>query len=75
MIAALPEYSVVKEIFSVGLALDPDLLAEIGAMHRFHSKKTLVAFSSNGEPSCQSGKMDIRSCNISKQGFAALRRT
>ena len=32
------------KMFGVGLALGPQLMAEIGDVWRFHSKKALVAF-------------------------------
>ena len=71
--ASLPEYPVVMEMFGVGSTLGPQLMAEIGDVRRFHSKKALVAFAGIDAPPCQSGKMDIHS--ISKRGSAALRRT
>ena len=42
--ASLPEYPVVMEMFGVGPTLGPQLMAEIGDVRRFHSKKALVAF-------------------------------
>lgn len=39
--ASLPEHPVVMEMFGVGPALGPQLMAEIGDVHRFHSKKAL----------------------------------
>ena len=73
--AALPEYPVVMEMFGVGSTLGPQLMAEIGDVRRFHSKKALVAFAGIDAPPCQSGQMDIHSHSISKRGSAALRRT
>lgn len=73
--ASLPEYPVVMGMFGVGPALGPQLMAEIGDVRRFHSKKALVAFAGIDAPPCQSGQMDIRSRSISKRGSAALRRT
>ena len=73
--ASLPEYPVVMEMFGVGSTLGPQLMAEIGDVRRFHSKKALVAFAGIDAPPCQSGQMDIHSRNISKRGSAALRRT
>ena len=37
----LPEYSVVMEMFSIGPTLGPQLIAEIGDVRRFYSKKRL----------------------------------
>ena len=73
--ASLPEYPVVMEMFGVGSTLGPQLMAEIGDVRRFHSKKALVAFAGIDAPPCQSGQMDIPSRSISKRGSAALRRT
>ena len=73
--ASLPEYPVVMEMFGVGPALGPQLMAEIGDVRRFHSKKALVAFAGIDAPPYQSGQMDIHSRSISKRGSAALRRT
>ena len=63
------------EMFGVGPALGPQLMAEIGDVRRFHSKKSLVAFAGIDAPPYQSGQMDIRSRSISKRGSASLRRT
>ena len=71
----LPEYPVVMGMFGVGPSLGPQLMAEIGDVRRFHSKKALVAFAGLDTPPCQSGVMDVRSRSISKRGSAALRRT
>jgi len=73
--ASLPEYSVVMGMYGVGPALGPQLIAEIGDVRRFHSKKALVAFAGIDAPPYQSGQMDVRSRSISKRGSAALRRT
>lgn len=73
--ACLPEYPVVMEMFGVGPALGPQLMAEIGDVRRFHSKKALVAFAGIDASPYQSGQIDIRSRSISKRGSAALRRT
>lgn len=54
--ASLPEYPVVMEMFGVGSTLGPQLMAEIGDVRRFHSKKALVAFAGIDAPPCQSGK-------------------
>lgn len=73
--SSLPEYPVVMRMFGVGPALGPQLMAEIGDVRRFHSKKALVAFAGIDAPPYQSGQMDIYSCSISKRGSASLRRT
>ena len=73
--ASLPEYPVVMKMFGVGPTLGPQLMAEIGDVRRFHSKKALVAFAGIDAPPYQSGQMDVRSRSISKRGSASLRRT
>ena len=65
----------VMEMFGVGPTLGPQLMAEIGDVRRFHSKKALVAFAGIDAPPYQSGQMDIRSRSISKRGSSSLRRT
>jgi len=73
--ATLPEYPVVMKMFGVGPVLGPQLMAEIGDVRRFHSKKALVAFAGIDAPPFQSGQMNVRSRTISKRGSSALRRT
>lgn len=75
MAAFLPEYPVVMGMFGVGLILGLRLMAEIGDVRRFHSKKALVAFAGIDAPHYQSGQLDIRSLSISKRSSAAFRRT
>lgn len=65
----LPEYPVVMEMFGVGPTLGPQLMAEIGDVRRFHSKKALVAFAGIDTPPYQSDQMDVRSRSISKARF------
>ena len=73
--ASLPEYPVVMNMFGVGPTLGPQLMAEIGDVRRFHSKKALVAFAGIDAPPYQSGQMDVHSRSISKRGSSSLRRT
>ena len=73
--AKLPEYPIVMQMFGVGPTLGPQLMAEIGDVRRFHSKKALVAFAGIDAPPYQSGTMDVRSRSISKRGSSSLRRT
>jgi transposase len=72
---SLPEHAVVMKMYGVGPTLGPQLMAEIGDVRRFHSKKALVAFAGIDAPPHQSGQMDISSRSISKRGSASLRRT
>lgn len=71
----LPEYPIVMQMFGVGPALGPQLMAEIGDVRRFHSKKALVAFAGLDAPPYQSGQMDVNSRSMSKRGSPSLRRT
>ncbi|MCI8650730.1 MAG: IS110 family transposase [Anaerotruncus sp.] len=71
----LPEYPIVMKMYGVGPILGPQLMAEIGDVRRFYSKKALVAFAGIDAPPYQSGQMEVRSRNISKRGSPALRRT
>lgn len=73
--STLPECLVVMKMFGVGPTLGPQLIAEIGDVRRFHSKKALVAFAGIDAPPYQSGIMDVRSRSISKRGSSSLRRT
>jgi transposase len=73
--AMLPEYPVVMKMFGVGASLGPQLMAEIGDVRRFHSKKALVAYAGIDAPPYQSGTVNVRSRSISKRGSGALRRT
>ena len=73
--ASLPEYPVVMQMYGVGPILGPQLMAEIGDVRRFHSKKALVAFAGIDAPPYQSGTIDVRSRSISKRGSSSLRRT
>ncbi|HWS30539.1 MAG TPA: IS110 family transposase [Clostridia bacterium] len=71
----LPEHPVVMRMYGVGPVLGPQLMAEIGDVRRFHSKKALVAFAGIDAPPYQSGTVDVRSRSITKRGSASLRRT
>jgi transposase len=73
--SSLPEYPVVMQMFGVGPVLGPQLMAEIGDVRRFHSKKALVAYAGLDAPPYQSGTVDVRSRSISKRGSSSLRRT
>lgn len=73
--SALPEYPVVMQMYGVGKNLGPQLMAEIGDVRRFHSKKALVAYAGIDAPPYQSGQYELKSRNISKRGSSSLRRT
>ena len=71
----LPEYPVVMEMFGVGPALGPQLIAEIGDVSRFYSKKALVAYAGIDAPPNDSGDVTGRHKGMSKVGASSLCRT
>ena len=71
----LPEYPVVMDLFGVGPTLDPQLIAEIGDVRRFYSKKALVAYAGLDAPPNDSGDVTGRHKSMSKIGASSLRRT
>lgn len=73
--ALLPEYPVVMAMHGVGNTLGPQLMAEIGDVRRFYSKKALVAFAGLDSPPFQSGMFEAKSRSISKRGSSSLRKT
>lgn len=73
--STLPEYETVMSLYGVGEVLGPQLIAEIGDVTRFKSKKSLVAFAGIDSPPDQSGQVDKQSKAITKRGSASLRKT
>ncbi len=71
----LPEYPVVMDMFGVGPTLGPQLMAEIGDMRRFYSRKALVAYAGLDAPPNDSGDATGRHKSMSKVGASSLRRT
>lgn len=71
----LPEYPAVMDMFGVGLTLGPQLIAEIGDVRRFYSKKALVAYAGLDAPPNDSGDVAGRHKSMSKVGASSLRRT
>ncbi len=71
----LPEYPVVMQMFGVGPVLGPQLMAEIGDVHRFDHKQSLVAFAGVDAPPCQSGSFESRNRHFPKRGSPRLRKT
>ena len=71
----LPEYPVVMDMFGVGQTLGPQLIAEIGDVRRFYSKKALVAYAGLDAPPNDSGDVTGRHKSMSKIGASSLRRT
>ena len=73
--SVLPEYPVVMDLFGVGPTLGPQLIAEIGDVRRFYSKKALVAYAGLDAPPNDSGDVTGRHKSMSKIGASSLRRT
>ena len=71
----LPEYSLVREMPCIGDTLAPRLIAEIGDVRRFHSKRALIAYAGIDTPPYQSGKFCANNRHISKRGNRYLRKT
>ena len=71
----LPEYDTVMQMYGCGPVLGCQLMAEIGDIRRYTSKKALVGYAGIDSPPNQSGKVDVSSRSISKRGSASLRKT
>ena len=71
----LPEYPVVMDMYGVGPALGPQLMAEIGDVRRFYAKKALVAYAGLDTPPNDSGDVTGNHKSMSKIGASSLRRT
>ena len=71
----LPEYSLVREMPCIGDTLAPRLIAEIGDVRRFHSKRALIAYAGIDAPPYQSGKFCANNRHISRRGNRCLRKT
>ena len=70
----LPEYPVVMNFFGVGETLGPRIIAEIGDVDRFKSKKSLVCYAGLEAPPYESGKFESQDRKISKKGSPHLRK-
>ncbi len=73
--AQLPEYPVVMGMFGVDPTLSLQLIAEIGDVRRFYSKKALVAYAGLDAAPNDSGDVTGRHKSMSKIGASSLRRT
>ena len=73
--STLKEYDVVRDMPGVGDTLAPRLIAEIGDIRRFHSKKALIAHAGIDAPPFESGQFVANKRRISKRGSALLRKT
>ena len=73
--ASLPEYPVVMEMFGVGPALGPQLMAEIGDVRRFPRRSSIVGFAGVDPGVDESGKHSAKSVPTTKRGSPHLRKT
>lgn len=70
----LPEYPIVMAMYGVGDSLGPKLIAEIGDVRRFASKRALVAYAGIDPEPSQSGKRNTKSNSISRKGVPEIRK-
>lgn len=63
------------DMFGVDPTLGPQLIAEIGNVRRFYSKKALVVYAGIDAPPNDSGDVIGRHKSMSKVGASSLRRT
>ena len=73
--SSLKEYDVVRDMPGVGDTLAPRLIAEIGDIKHFYSKKSLIAYAGIDSPPFESGQFVANKRRISKRGSALLRKT
>ncbi len=73
--AQLPEYDTVMNMYGVGKAVGPQLIAEIGDPRRFHSRKAITAYFGYDNENNDSGQKVLISNSMTKKGTGALRRT
>jgi transposase len=71
----LPEYPVVMSMFGVGTTLGPQLMAEIGDVHKFTKRSQLTAFAGVDPGVNESGDYAQKSVHTTKHGSPYLRRT
>lgn len=71
----LKEYDVVRDMPGVGDTLAPRLIAEIGDVRRFYSKKPLIDYAGIDSPPFESGQFVANKRRIFKRGSALLRKT
>jgi len=70
----LPEFSALKEMKGVGDVLAARVIAEIGDVHRFHNKHSLIAYAGIDAPPYQSGQFTATERHITKRGNKYLRK-
>ena len=71
----LPEYETVMDMTAVGKSMGPQLMAEIGDLHRFARQKSLVGFAGTDPIKDDSGDKVSTSKPSSKRGSPYLRKT
>ena len=71
----LPEYPVVMEMYGVGKAIGPQLMAEIGDVRRFSHRGALIAYAGVDPQPSQSGTYNRSSNPISRKGSANIRKS
>ena len=71
----LPEFEVVMIMQGAGDITGPKLIADIGDVRRFTSKRALVAFAGVDAPPFQSDSFEAKSKHVSKRGSSHLRKT
>jgi transposase len=71
---SMPEWEAVIEMSGVGETLAAQLIAEIGDINRFASKKSLTGFAGIDSPPNQSGTVDRQGEPVTKSGSPHLRR-
>jgi hypothetical protein len=72
---SMPEWEAVIEMSCVGETLAAQLIAEIGDINRFDSKKSLTGYFGVDSPTNQSGTVDQQGKPVTKSGSPHLRRT
>lgn len=70
----IPEYEIVKDMPSVGEITGAKLIAEVGDIHRFHSKHALIAYAGIDVPPYDSGEFSANNRKITKRGNSYLRK-
>jgi transposase len=70
----LPEYEIVMDMYGVGPATGPQLMAEIGDVRRFSHRGALIAYAGVDPQPAQSGKQSRSSDPISRKGSGLIRK-
>ena len=70
----LPEYKVVSDMAGIGYVLAPLLIAEIGDIRMYNSKKSLVCMAGIDVPPYESGQFKASRRAITKKGNKNIRR-